>query len=306
MRPASGMRLAGAVVVLFALVLALVACTAGEAATDTSAALAAAPTRTVAPTSTTAAPSTTTTRDVRLAEKGFVAELGPAIQAFYSLLGDQSGGAAHNYSEVHAMLTAWQDRSAPSERTQEFLGRWLSLAVQWEAYFERLKNGDKTMADFVLSSFDTEEASRILGEAAGGLAMDLGLPMNLFVADSTATTSEPATTTTSTVPPTTTTGHPKGWVTVAEFSGSARKITEPFVLSGATARLTYTAGEGRTYFSAFVVPAGQKVDEPGSELVAEISDPGSDTTMLMQDAGTYYLYVIAYDCRWTVVIEEQR
>lgn len=110
--------------------------------------------------------------------------------------------------------------------------------------------------------------------------------------------------TTTTLPATTTTTVAPEWTQVAKYSGSSRKVTTAFALSGGEARLTYSVSGSRPYLSCFVVPDGQEVDRPGSELAVETKNPGSDATRLMMDSGRYYLYVIAYGCEWTIQIEE--
>lgn len=103
-----------------------------------------------------------------------------------------------------------------------------------------------------------------------------------------------------------TTQKPDDWVSVAQFSGDSKKKTSTFELSGAPARLRYEAVGEYTYLSVFIVPAGTDLSETGGFPEVDISEPGSDVTMLTQDAGTYYLQTIAYGCHWTVTIEEQR
>ena len=125
----------------------------------------------------------------------------------------------------------------------------------------------------------------------------------------TATEAPPTTarTTSSTEPPTTT-GPASGWVEVTSLSGSGNKRGQAFELTGAEARLKYSVTNVNIIpvLSVFVVPEGDSLEDSGGFPEVMVTEEGSDSTMLAQDAGRYYLDVTAANCDWSVTIEELR
>lgn len=110
----------------------------------------------------------------------------------------------------------------------------------------------------------------------------------------------------STTPTTTQPTTPKQWVTVATLSGSTEKRGTPFNLTGAQARLTYTVNGDMPFCAIYVMKDGTTLENDGGFPEVTVTDNKGDSTMLVKDAGTYYIDVNAVNCSWTVTIEEYK
>ncbi len=98
---------------------------------------------------------------------------------------------------------------------------------------------------------------------------------------------------------------PKSWQNVTTFSGSGKKRSPTFPLTGADARMKYEAsGSGSLIFSAYIVAQGDSLEKSGGFPEVMVTKSGSDSTMLAKDAGDYYLDVNSANCDWTITIEE--
>jgi hypothetical protein len=101
---------------------------------------------------------------------------------------------------------------------------------------------------------------------------------------------------------------PKGWVKVITLTGKANKKSPVFTLSGGNARLRYTVADGRIAptMNVMLYPAGTTMQDGAAIPVVLGAQEGKDETMLQQPAGKYYLDIMAANCSWNVVIEEQQ
>jgi hypothetical protein len=97
------------------------------------------------------------------------------------------------------------------------------------------------------------------------------------------------------------------WTVVAKLSGSGNKRGSSFHLGGGEARLTYkVTGKSMPICTIYIVEKGDSLKESGGFPEAMVTKAGSDSTMLAQGEGDYYLDVTAANCSWTVTIEELR
>jgi len=94
---------------------------------------------------------------------------------------------------------------------------------------------------------------------------------------------------------------------VTKLSGSDNKRGSSFHLGSGETRLTYkVTGKTMPVFAVYVVDKGDSIDKSGGIPEVWVSKAGSDTTMLAQGEGDYYLDVKAANCTWTVTIEEMK
>jgi hypothetical protein len=97
------------------------------------------------------------------------------------------------------------------------------------------------------------------------------------------------------------------WVKIFSAAGITDKRTAAFTLTGAPARMTYkVTGNDFPVCSIYIMGAGTALERNGGIPEIMATDPVSDTTMLSQPAGIYYLAVQCANCGWDVTIEEQR
>lgn len=100
---------------------------------------------------------------------------------------------------------------------------------------------------------------------------------------------------------------PKQWMQVTTLTGSGPKRGEVFTLTGAQARLRYTLqGDSNSALAVYVIGEGHTLEKDGGSPEINADKPGTDETMLVKDAGRYYLDVNSANGTWTVVIEEYR
>ncbi len=102
------------------------------------------------------------------------------------------------------------------------------------------------------------------------------------------------------------TARPPKRVVIAKLIGATNKRGATFTLTGADARLVYTV-KGGSYASVsfYVVAKGDSLASDGGFPEAD-AGAGSDSTMLAQEPGAYYLDVLSANATWTVRIEEYR
>lgn len=104
-------------------------------------------------------------------------------------------------------------------------------------------------------------------------------------------------------------GDSTGWKTVFEFKGTdnGEKTSELFKLSGAPARLTWKVETDSMWIlAAFVEPEGHDLKAKGGFPVIMESEDKEGSVPLDLKAGSYYVYVNAANCKWTVAIQEQK
>jgi hypothetical protein len=101
--------------------------------------------------------------------------------------------------------------------------------------------------------------------------------------------------------------HVRRWVTVATLRGTGPKRSGIFSLTGGPAHLSYTIRGDSNYATAsiYVVAAGDSLDKSGGFPEVD-SGPGSDSTVLVQDPGRYYLDVNSANASWSIVVQEYR
>lgn len=58
--------------------------------------------------------------------------------------------------------------------------------------------------------------------------------------------------------------------------------------------------------SVYVMKDGTSIDKDGGIPEFMADKAGTDSTMLVKDAGSYYLDINAANCDWTVKVEEQQ
>jgi uncharacterized protein YceK len=104
--------------------------------------------------------------------------------------------------------------------------------------------------------------------------------------------------------------HAKRWVTVAKLSGTADKRGQSFHLGDGDKRLSYTvkdtSGFGAVMVAIYIVPKGESLEKSGGFPEVTVSEAGSDSTQLAQEAGDYYLDVNAANAGWSVKIQEKK
>lgn len=97
------------------------------------------------------------------------------------------------------------------------------------------------------------------------------------------------------------------WTTVAKLSGSSSKTGSPFHLGSGDARLKYTVkGHGTVIAAFYLMEKGTSLKKDGGIPEVTVSKAGSDSTVLTQGEGDYYLETIAGNCSWTLTIEEMK
>lgn len=100
---------------------------------------------------------------------------------------------------------------------------------------------------------------------------------------------------------------PKQWAKVHELSGNANKRGETFTLEGGDARLKYAVrGSSVPVCSIYLMESGVDLKEAGGFPEVMVTQAGKDSTMIVKDAGDYYLDVSSANCSWDVIIEEKR
>jgi hypothetical protein len=113
--------------------------------------------------------------------------------------------------------------------------------------------------------------------------------------------------TTTTEKPTTTTEAPKSWKTVMTLSGNANKRSGLSALGAADTRMRYVCGSGQfTLCGIYVMQEGTSLEKDGGFPEVTADKPGSGETLLVKDAGKYYLDVASSNSNWTVKIEQLR
>lgn len=74
----------------------------------------------------------------------------------------------------------------------------------------------------------------------------------------------------------------------------------------AQTRMYSCNGGDFTLCAIYVVDEGSSLEKDGGFPEVMASEPGSDETALVKDAGKYYLDVSAANSQWTVTIEQLR
>lgn len=96
----------------------------------------------------------------------------------------------------------------------------------------------------------------------------------------------------------------KEFQNVLELSGRVSKKTDVFEFSGGKQRISYKMEGGE--HSAYYVKA-VNIDTGKSEYIAEIFDPGVETSFSYLSKGKYYLDIdTVNDAIWSITIEEER
>lgn len=148
-----------------------------------------------------------------------------------------------------------------------------------------------------------------VGNAIGGGSPETAPSTNAAAPAVTASSAPAATTPEAPVPEAAAPAAPSTpvWTAVTKLSGSSNKRGGSFHLTGNDARLTYKiTGKSSLICGIYVMDKGTSLKESGGFPEVMVTKAGSDSTVLSQGEGDYYLDVTAANCSWSVTIEEMK
>jgi hypothetical protein len=96
----------------------------------------------------------------------------------------------------------------------------------------------------------------------------------------------------------------KRWVTVGQLSGACDRSSAAFHLRGIDTRLVYRSDADS--FTVFLVDAKKGLDATAGYADADCAGPCSESQVLVDQAGDYFLQVHAGDAGWQVLVQEYR
>ena len=95
------------------------------------------------------------------------------------------------------------------------------------------------------------------------------------------------------------------WRTIATFSGSSSKNTQPFSVTGNQIRLTWSCGlTGEFDSGSFSINIKQTTEKYGDLLINTGNCPLADTTYFYEGQNTYFLEVGGIFTNWTITVED--
>lgn len=96
------------------------------------------------------------------------------------------------------------------------------------------------------------------------------------------------------------------WKTVTKLKGSTNGSGPDFHLNGCETRLKYHVNGGSSTLVAFyVMESGKQLLKDGGFPVASPNKSGAGETSLHEDAGDYYLDVVAANASWSAKLQEK-
>ncbi|GAB2983853.1 hypothetical protein [Nocardioides montaniterrae] len=96
------------------------------------------------------------------------------------------------------------------------------------------------------------------------------------------------------------------WKTVAKLKGSTDGSGPDFHLNGCDTRMKYSVNGGSSVVVAFyVMDSGKQLMKDGGFPVASPTKSGAGETSLHEDAGDYYLNVVAANASWSAKVQEK-